>query len=181
MEAIHESDRLQAKLSNGRACSTAGMCSYESNPVCWFLAAGRASPSTAAYLELLGALPGMHAASLKLLQVLLQAGGGALAPLHRGITRLMADLLRRLATDPPTFLATSSWLVRREVPACTLHPLLLISHCRSAGGVPRHSAQTLSRLTVVTPLLDAFCHLRQLSDLQMFRWLSMCGKKRGHG
>ncbi|KAK9915726.1 hypothetical protein WJX75_003282 [Coccomyxa subellipsoidea] len=80
--------------------------------------AGRASPSATAYTELLAVLPGMHAAAAKLLQLLLQIGGGVLVPQHKGVTRLLADLLRRLAADPLSFLATSSWLVRREVYAC---------------------------------------------------------------
>ncbi len=79
------------------------------------VSAGRASPSAAGYTELLAVLPGMHAAAAKLLQLLLHVGGGALVPQHKGITRLLADLLRRLAAEPPSFLATSSWLVRREV------------------------------------------------------------------
>ncbi|CAL8470253.1 g9795 [Coccomyxa elongata] len=83
-----------------------------------FLQAGRASPSAAAYMELLAVLPGMHAAAAKLLQLLLEVGGGALLPLHKSVTRLLADCLRRLAADPPLFLATSSWLVRREVYTC---------------------------------------------------------------
>lgn len=60
-------------------------------------------------------LPGMHAAAAKLLQLLLQIGGGVLVSQHKGVTRLLADLLRQLAADPLSFLATSSWLVRREV------------------------------------------------------------------
>lgn len=58
----------------------------------------------------------MHAAAAKLLQLLLEVSGGALLPLHKSVTRLLAGCLRRLAADPPLFLATSSWLVRREVP-----------------------------------------------------------------
>ena len=71
-------------------------------------------------------LPGMHAAAAKLLQLLLEVGGGAILPLHKTVTRLLADCLRRLAADPPLFLATSSWLVRREVPHflhCAAHSL----------------------------------------------------------
>ena len=108
-----------------------------------FVAAGRASPSAAAYTELLAVLPGMHAAAAKLLQLLLQVAGGVLVPQHKGVTRLLADLLRRLAADPPSFLTTSSWLVRREV--CQ-QPLLmcLYTHVLSAflSTVLKQAAET---------------------------------------
>jgi hypothetical protein len=81
-----------------------------------FSHAGRAPASTSAYMEMLKMLPGLHAAALKLMRVLIQAGGHSLKPLHKGLGRLLGTQLRRLATDSamPT-VAAPSWLVRGEV------------------------------------------------------------------
>ncbi|KAK9862775.1 hypothetical protein WJX84_000711 [Apatococcus fuscideae] len=76
---------------------------------------GRVPPSASGYRQLLGALPGLHVAALQLLQQLLKAGGGTLRPLHASLSRLVSDLLRRVAAAGPATFSLTSWLVRVEV------------------------------------------------------------------
>ena len=79
------------------------------------MSAGRVPPSASGYRQLLGALSGLHVAALQLLQQLLKASGGTLRPLYASLSRLVSDLLRRVAAAGPATFSLTSWLVRVEV------------------------------------------------------------------
>lgn len=68
-------------------------------------------------MELVGALPALHAAALGLLRTLLAAGRGALAPLHGHACALAGDLLRRLAAGGARSLVAAAAPVRKQARA----------------------------------------------------------------
>ena len=61
--------------------------------------AGKVAPSSSAYHGLIAALPSLHAAALKLLQIWLRAGRTALTPFFASAARLMCDLLSRISAQ----------------------------------------------------------------------------------
>ena len=66
----------------------------------------------------------MHSAAVLLLDVLLAAGGAALAPLHGILTHLAADLLRRVALTPRSPQDTSDeWQAHLQVRSHGLHTM----------------------------------------------------------
>ncbi len=74
---------------------------------------GKAPSSASAYLELLGALPSLHAASLKLLRVWVRAGSTSLTPYFGSISRLLNDLLSQNSVK--SLSGQTAWQVREEV------------------------------------------------------------------
>lgn len=75
--------------------------------------AGKVPSSASAYLELLGALPSLHAASLKLLRVWLRAGGSALTSCFASVSRLLVSLLAQCSVKSHG--SQTAWQVKEEV------------------------------------------------------------------